>query len=425
MCIRDSIVAMGIYDGVFSHGMETVGASVSHGKLVMYNTYPTNPSNWVSAFTQWNNLMGDPATHLWTDTPETFQIIVNNSIPLGTNFIDVKILDNGIPVDGAMVTLLKGNDEIFVSDYSNAGGNVTLPIDSFVSEGDVFITVTKRNYQPYEDTILIYSTGTIANYDPSLDIQINELTGNNDGLLNPGETVHVQIPIRNYGQLDISGVYAELSSESELVTLTETNSFYEVSLGPGETSYGAGFSFILSPSAEEMEDLKLKIDLFDQNNSNLGEGSITIWVSGTKLRVLEYEMLSGNGNTLAPGVASEILITLTNEGSISSTGLTGDLNFYGSAIHIYDGDGYWDPVQSGAEQVSSDLFTVHPSINVINGSVYNMTLGIQTGDGFNREFSFPVYVGEVSTDDPLGPDEYGYYFYDSGDSNYDLSLIHI
>ena len=132
-------------------------------------------------------------------------------------------------------------------------------------------------------------------------------------------------------------------------------------------------------------------------------------------------MLSGTGNTLEPGVASEILITLTNEGSISSTGLTGDLNFYGSAIHIYDGDGYWNPVQSGAEQVSSDLFTVHPSINVINGSVYNMTLGIQTGDGFNREFSFPVYVGEVSTDDPLGPDEYGYYFYDSGDSNYDLA----
>ena len=45
---------------------------------------------------------------------------------MGTNFIDVKVLDNGIPVEDAMVTLLKGNDEIFVSGYSNAGGNVTL-----------------------------------------------------------------------------------------------------------------------------------------------------------------------------------------------------------------------------------------------------------------------------------------------------------
>ena len=76
----NNIVAMGIYDGVFSHEMETTGASVAHGKLVMYNIYPTNPSNWVSAFTQWNNLMGDPATHLWTDTPETIQLIFNNSI---------------------------------------------------------------------------------------------------------------------------------------------------------------------------------------------------------------------------------------------------------------------------------------------------------------------------------------------------------
>ena len=29
------------------------------------------------------------------------------------------------------------------------------------------------------------------------------MTGNNDGLLNPGETAHGQIPIRNYGELDI------------------------------------------------------------------------------------------------------------------------------------------------------------------------------------------------------------------------------
>ncbi|HJM47307.1 MAG TPA: C25 family cysteine peptidase [Candidatus Marinimicrobia bacterium] len=417
----NNIVAMGIYDGVFSHGLETTGASVAHGKLVMYNTYPTNPSDWVSAFTQWNNLMGDPATHLWTDTPETIQLIFNDSIPIGTNIIDVKVLNNGIPVENAMVTLLKGNDEIFLSDYSDAGGNVDLPIDSFVSEGDMSITVTKRNYKPYEDTIFIYSTGTIANYDPSLEIEINELTGNNDGILNPGETVHVQIPIRNYGQLDISGVYAELSTESELVTLIETSSFYEFTLGTGETSYGAGFSFILSPSAEEMEDLKLRIYLFEQSNAILGEGSVAIPISGTKLRVSGYELLSGSDDTLEPGVASEMRITLVNEGSISTTGLMGGLNFYGSAIQIYDGDGYWNPVQGGAEQVSSDWFTVHPSINVINGSVYNMTLWIQTAGGFNREFSFPVYVGEVSEGDPLGPDEYGYYLYDSGDDSYDLS----
>ena len=417
----NNIVAMGIYDGVFSKGMETTGASVAHGKLVMYNTYPTNPSNWVSAFTQWNNLMGDPATHLWTDTPKPIQLIYNNTISLGTNFIDMKVLNNGIAVEDAMVTLLKGNDEIFISGYSNADGNVTLPIDSFVSMGEVSITVTKPNYQPYEDTFLINGTGTIANYDPSLDVEIDELTGNNDGLLNPGETVHVRIPIRNYGQFDISGVSAELTTESELVELIETNSFYESNLGAGETSFGTGFSFTLSHSAEEMEDLKLRLHIFDDNNMVLGEGNAMISVSGTKLHVLEYELISEIGNILEPGVASEIRITLGNDGSISGTDLMGELNFYGSAIQIFDGDGFWDSVQPGTEQNSSNGFTIRPSINVINGSVYNMQLILQSDDGFNREVSFPVYVGEVSENDPLGPDEYGYYFYDSGDTNYELA----
>ena len=417
----NNIVAMGIYDGIFSQGIETVGASVAHGKLVMYNTYPTNPDNWVSAFTQWNNLMGDPATHLWTDTPKPIQLIFENSIPLGTNFIEMKVLNNGIAVEDALVTLLKGNDEIFVSGYSNAGGNITLPIDSFISTGEVSITVTKRNYQPYEGTFSINGTGTIANYDPSLDVELDELTGNNDGLLNPGETVHVQIPVRNYGQFGIVGVYAELSTESELVELIETNSFYESDLGAGETSFGTGFSFTLSPSAEEMEDLKLRIHLFDENDFNLGEGNVTIPVSGTELRVMGYELVSEIGNILEPGVVSDIHITLSNEGSISGTDLMGELNFYGSAIHIYDGDGYWDSVQPGAWQVSSNWFTIRPSINVINGSVYNMKLWIQTDEGFNRELSFPVYVGEVSLEDPLGPDEYGYYLYDSGDTGYELA----
>ncbi|MBH50063.1 MAG: hypothetical protein CMG69_04840 [Candidatus Marinimicrobia bacterium] len=417
----NNIVAMGIYDGLFSKGMETTGASIANGKLVMYNAYPTDPSQWVSAFTQWNNLMGDPATHLWTDTPKTLQVIYSNMIPKGTNFVDLKVLSNGIVVDNAMVTLLKGNDEIFVSGYTNTGGNLTLPLDSYVSSGEVALTVTKRNFQPFEDTFSIIETGFIANYDPNQNIIIDEVTGNNDGVLNPGETVLIQIPVRNFGQFNITDLSAELSSESDLVGVIEPSSFYGSQLGAGETSHGVGFTISLSPSTEEMEDLKLKIHLFDENNNELGVGIVNVPVIGTKLMVLGYELISGNDNILQPGFASDIQITLLNEGSISGVGLIGELNFYGSAIQIYDEDGYWNSVDPGESQVSLDWFTIRPSINVINGSTYNMKLWLHSDDGFNREVSFPIYVGEISESDPLGPDEYGYYMYDSGDTGYELA----
>jgi hypothetical protein len=45
-------------------------------------------------------------------------------------------------------------------------------------------------------------------------------------------------------------------------------------------------------------------------------------------------------------------------------------------------------------------------------------------DGYDRNEILNVQIGEVSVIDPLGPDEYGYYIYDSGDDEYDLAPIY-
>ena len=104
--VPNNIVDMGIYDGLFADDVETAGAALASGKLALLNTYPTNPDDWVSAFTQWNNLMGDPATHLWTDTPEILSVSHTSEISDGTNFIDIAVQDdNGNNIDGALITL--------------------------------------------------------------------------------------------------------------------------------------------------------------------------------------------------------------------------------------------------------------------------------------------------------------------------------
>ena len=66
----NNIVDMGMYDGLFADKVGTAGAALASGKLALYNTYSNDPYQWIDAFTQWNNLMGDPATHLWTTTPD-------------------------------------------------------------------------------------------------------------------------------------------------------------------------------------------------------------------------------------------------------------------------------------------------------------------------------------------------------------------
>ncbi|MDP6684886.1 MAG: C25 family cysteine peptidase, partial [Candidatus Marinimicrobia bacterium] len=102
----NNIVDMGIYDGIFVKEMETAGGSLANGKLALFNAYPTNPYNWVNAFTQWNNLMGDPATHLWTDTPDNINVQFEPNISFGTNFLEVHVAgSDGNDLENAMVTL--------------------------------------------------------------------------------------------------------------------------------------------------------------------------------------------------------------------------------------------------------------------------------------------------------------------------------
>ena len=153
----NNIIAMGIYDGLFPKNLGTAGEALANGKLTLFSAYPTNPYHWVDAFTQWNNLMGDPATHLWTDTPTVLSVIHPLVLSFGTNFVDIAVYDeNENPVEDAMITLLMGDDIIFTSGYTDEAGLLTMNLD-YVSNGTISITVTKQNCKPYENSIILHS----------------------------------------------------------------------------------------------------------------------------------------------------------------------------------------------------------------------------------------------------------------------------
>ena len=121
---------MGMVSGLFNKDLQTAGQALVNGKLEMLNTYPTNPYNWISAFSQWNSLMGDPATHLWTDTPQIMTLNFSNEISIGTKYLDVTAYsENGLPLENVRVTLIKDSDEIFQTHLTNEDGFVRFSFD--------------------------------------------------------------------------------------------------------------------------------------------------------------------------------------------------------------------------------------------------------------------------------------------------------
>ena len=62
--------------------------------------------------------------------------------------------------------------------------------------------------------------------------------------------------------------------------------------------------------------------------------------------------------------------------------------------------------------------------NTINGSSLNLNANITSSNGYNQTMPINIQIGHVAVTDPLGPDEHGYYIYDSGDLGYNLAPIY-
>ena len=143
--------------------------------------------------------------------------------------------------------------------FSNNIGEGTINLTG-LSATSYTITVTKNNNQPYSGLVNVISSGAILSVDES-NLVLDDHLSNDDGNLNPGETVILSVPIINNGTEDLSGIYATLTATSELITITSGAVEYGT-VNMGETSFG-NFGFTLSPTAVHNENLGLRLLILD------------------------------------------------------------------------------------------------------------------------------------------------------------------
>ncbi len=411
----NNIVDMGVYDGILSQGLETGAAALFAGKMALFKTYPDNPGGLTSEFTGWNNLMGDPAVTLWTDTPVPLNADYPASIGLGTNYLPVTVADDeGNPVDKALITLVTANDEIFTSVFTDDFGMAEIAITPGYT-GDVTLTVTKRNHIPVEGEVTISADGPVVNLSGS-SLNINDSDGNGDGLANPGETFILEIPLVNYGTETASGVQAWLDSNSDLVAFDNT----PVELGdfdPGEEGT-AQFELTIAPEAHDMSALGLTLQIFDLTGDSWFS-MLPLEIHGGRLVFQDYAVTSG---TLFHGNTAEITVELNNAGSTGLSGVTAEVVYVPNSLEIQNGLLNWGDIAAGETVNSASSFTVDISPDIINGSILPVELQLESEDGYSDVVYLPLQVGETSVNEPLGPDEYGYYIYGTEDLGYNLAL---
>ncbi len=408
----NNIVNMGIYSGLFNKNLQTAGQAIVNGKLELLNTYPSNPYNWISAFSQWNNLMGDPATHLWTAKPQIMILNYPSQIYYGTKHLDIIVKDlNNIPIQDARVTLIKGDNEIFETKLTDQNGFVRITFD-YETDGPISLNVTKQNFKPEEETINIISNSVSIYCDNPNNIFYED--GNTSP--EPGDSIFFSVPLKNYGTSSAFGVTALLETSNPNVTIINANSSYGI-IEPDQEINGTNFGILLSTSTQDKEDCELLLTISD-NSSLQWQSPINIDVWGTKVNI--DNVLIPN-NIIEQGSLTEISLELFNLGRIAtSNNLYGILESTEPLVQILSSETSWESIDPEDYQVSNNPFTIFPSSELFGGTIIQMNLILNGEGGFQLDLPFTITIGEISENDPTGPDSYGYYIYDSEDI-YELS----
>lgn len=141
-------VAGGLFRALFEEESLTTGSVAKRGKDSLYQEFGLTPDG--NFYVEWN-LLGDPELNLWTAVPKPLAVTHDDYIPLGSQTFSVTVKDQNTqePVDHALVcVMMPNNPDFYHYGYTDNSGTIAFEINP--SPDSMCVTVTARNYHPYE-----------------------------------------------------------------------------------------------------------------------------------------------------------------------------------------------------------------------------------------------------------------------------------
>ena len=409
----------GIYDGLFTHKMRTMGEAVLNAKLYLYNTYAATNVTQANYFSHWCNLMGDPTVEVFVGIPGSLTLNASPTIVAGSLIYDTQVVDaNGLPVQNVSVTIFaEGTSQIVSKGFTDANGNLTLAIPGTLS-GSLIVTASKHNFKPVQLNVSVDAAGSLVYFDKAInDDGTSGSSGNNDGFANAGETIALWVNIENTTQATISGINAVLSTTDPQITITQANSAYPSLEPTGLGLNTTAFNFTIGNNVSAAHDTRFVLTLTDGSGNNYSTyfhfGSIN-----ASLEFYQYNLNAGGNAILDPAENGVIQISLINNSPFGVNNVQAELRSLNDLLVVTDSLSTYGNFLPNATTGSIDGFGLFARPLLIPGMQIPMRMRLFNNEGFEQLVSFNLPIGTVSQNTPLGPDAYGYFIYDMSDTSY-------
>ena len=419
----NNTIDVGIYAGLFDEDITQAGNALNRGKLELYIAYQTNSSGNVNSFSLWNALAGDPGVDLFTGAIHYLTCDVPNTVTLGDNSLSLTVAETGVgPVEGATACAYKSGELQAVA-QTDANGQVTLPLNG-ATVGNVKVTITKHNFYPIVDSLdVVQAAVAVGYYSHTIDDDNSGgSSGDNDGIINPNEVVQIPTVFKNYGSsTTATGISVTASETDSYATLSNATQTFP-NLAPGATGNSSG-SFLLTVAPDCPNGHTVRLILATTASQGAWDGLMD-------LNVVSYDMsirsavASGGDTLLSPGETANFILTVKNIGSKNAASLMATLVSLDPLVTVNDNSASFGTVNVGATATcSGNPFNLTASSASPPGHWADLAVTF-SANGATQTDTISIKLGNKTSTDPQGPDEYGYYCFDNTDVNYGQAPVY-
>ncbi len=361
----------------------TIGSIIVNGLVLMYTE--SGESSDLETIETWTTF-GDASLEVRTDTPKEITLS-NNVIMQGVDF-NTTVSVGGSPFEGAMVCISQGDN--FLAGISDESGNVS--ITQNLIPGDALLVVTAFNGNT------IYQNITVAPQDGPYvsltDVAFDDAAGNNNGNVDFGEDILIDVTLKNLGIETAENLSVTLSSEDDAVNITDADEDCP-NLSPDEaTTLSGAFAFTVADFIEEGHSVLFNLAVSD--GTDTWESSFNVVLHAPVLTFESFTINDAGGNNngkLDPGETANILLTLKNDGSADITNVSATLYSDNGFVSVNTASANYGSIASGASSTQS--FEVSADTDTPAGTLVNFTTDITADYGYSGEGIFGIVVGQI------------------------------
>ncbi len=319
----------------------------------------------VNRWTQMTLLeLGDPELRMYLGNWRTLNVLYPSQIALSDSQFTVNVTSTGsLPVAGARVTAYRAGDE-YTSVTTDPFGFAVLPFHPD-SAGSFVLTVTAFNAKPFQVTIPIDPSAVATLVDGAVAVDdgtVPGTTGDQNGLVDAGETVDLRVALQNRGALTATNVNATLSTTDPQVTIVTPTAVYGTMDPDAVIVPAAGFRISTPYTTEDQREIPFTLVAHADGGLDWTE-TFQVTLHAPEVRSYRHDETEpvGNGDGRPqPGETVDYTVWIRNQGTGVAHSVVARLRSYDGLATVTDSVASFGDIAPGAA-VAGDVVQFQPS----------------------------------------------------------------